>query len=70
MVCDKDSTVKDNRSKDNSYFEEFTLWILIKYMNVQLRITPLCHFYFGFVVKIQQSNEVKERVENGSMSPT
>ena len=41
QVCDKDSTIKDNRSKDNSCFEEFTLWILIKHMNVQLRITLL-----------------------------
>ena len=32
MVCNKDSTVKDNKSKDHSYFEEFTLWILIKHM--------------------------------------
>ena len=31
------------------------MWILIKHMNIQSRITPLCHFYFDFVIKIQQS---------------
>ena len=51
----KDSTVKDNKSKDHSYFEEFTLWILIKHMKIQSRITALCHFYFDIVLKIQQS---------------
>ena len=49
------SKITVNKSKDHSYFEEFTLWILIKHMNIQSRITPLCHFYFDFVIKIQQS---------------
>ena len=65
-VSDKDSTVKDNKSKDHSYFEEFTLWILIKHMNIQSRITPLCHFYFDFVIKLQQSKIAVNKSKDSS----
>ena len=39
------SKITVNKSKDHSYFEEFTLWILIKHMNIHSRIKPLSPLY-------------------------
>ena len=54
MVCNKDSTVKDNKSKDRSYFEEFTLDFDKTHEN-SIKNNSFVSIFFDVVLKIQLS---------------
>ena len=48
MIKIQQSKITVNKSKDHSYFgtfEEFSLWILIKHMNIHSRIKPSSPLY-------------------------
>ena len=67
------SKITLNKSKDHSNFEKFTLWILIKYMNIHSRIKPSSLLYVcdkdSIQLLVSEATPIRGHTPSGPLLP-
>ena len=76
MIKIQQSKITVNKSKDHSYFgtfEEFSLWILIKHMNIHSRIKPSSPLYVcdkdSIQLLLSEATPIRGHTPSGPLLP-